>query len=34
MLNFNFEEKALGVVSPAHFAYDFSKKDVSHVTLY
>ena len=26
MLNFNFSEKGLGLVSPSHFAYDFSRK--------
>ena len=26
MLNFNFSEKGLGVVSPSHFQYDFSRK--------
>ena len=26
MLNFNFSEKGLGLVSPPHFVYDFSKK--------
>ena len=26
MLNFDFLEKGLGIVSPSHFAYDFSKK--------
>ena len=26
MLNFYFSEKALGLVSPPHFAYDFSRK--------
>ena len=26
MLNFNFSEKVLGLVSPPHFAYDFSRK--------
>ena len=33
MLNFAFLEKGLGIVSPWHFAYDFSKKNISHVTL-
>ena len=26
MLNFNFPEKDLGLVSPSHFVYDFSRK--------
>ena len=26
MLNFNFSEKSLGLVSPPHFVYDFSRK--------
>ena len=26
MLNFNFSEKGLGLVSPSHFMYDFSRK--------
>ena len=26
MLNFNFSDKSLGLVSPSHFVYDFSKK--------
>ena len=26
MLNFDFLDKGLGIVSPAHFAYDFSTK--------
>ena len=26
MLDFNFSEKGLGLVSPPHFVYDFSKK--------
>ena len=25
MLNFDFLDKSLGIVSPAHFVYDFSK---------
>ena len=25
MLNFNFPEKGLGLVSPPHFMYDFSR---------
>ena len=26
MLNFDFLEKVLGIVSPPHFVYDFSRK--------
>ena len=26
MLNFNFSENSLGLVSPSHFVYDFSRK--------
>ena len=26
MLNLDFSEKGLGIVSPAHFEYDFSRK--------
>ena len=26
MLNFDFLEKGLGIVSPTHFVYDFSRK--------
>ena len=26
MLNFDFIDKGLGIVSPTHFAYDFSTK--------
>ena len=26
MLSFNFSEKGLGLVSPSHFVYDFSRK--------
>ena len=26
MLNFNFSEKGLGLVSPSNFVYDFSRK--------
>ena len=26
MLNFNFSEKGLGLVSPPHFPHDFSRK--------
>ena len=28
MVNFDFLENCLGIVSPPHFAYDFSKKNV------
>ena len=28
MLNFNFFEKVLGIVSPSHFLYDFQRKIV------
>ena len=28
MLNFNFSEKGLGLVSPPDFVYDFSRKIV------
>ena len=31
MLNFDFSEKGLEIVSPPHFVYDFSTKNVSHV---
>ena len=27
MPNFDFLERALGIVSPTHFVYDFSKKE-------
>ena len=26
MLNFNFLDKGLGIVAPAHFVYDFQQK--------
>ena len=29
MLNFNFSEKGLGLVSPPHFVYDFQEKCLS-----
>ena len=29
MLNFDFLEKSLGVVSPPHFLYDFKEKSFS-----
>ena len=28
MLNFDFFKKGLGIVSPPHFVYDFSRKTV------
>ena len=28
MLNFDFADKGLGIVSPAHFMYDFSTKTI------
>ena len=28
MLNFNFLEKSMGIVSPPHFVYDISRKMV------
>ena len=34
MVNFNFSEKDLGLVSPPHFVYDFSKKCVSCYILF
>ena len=37
MFNFDILDKGLGIVSPAHFVYDFSKKkkkNVLHVILY
>ena len=34
MLNFNFPEKGLGLVSAPHFEYGFFKKNVSHVIFY
>ena len=34
MLNFNFSEKGLGLVSPPYFGYDFFKKNVFHVTFF
>ena len=34
MLNFDFLEKRLGIVSPPHFVYDFFKKNVSYVILF
>ena len=34
MLNFDFSEKGQGIVSPSHFVYDFSKKNVFHDIFY
>ena len=34
MLNFDFLEKGLGIVSPPHFVYDFPKKNISQVMFY
>ena len=34
MLNFDFLEKGLGIVSLLHFVYDFSENNVSPVILY
>ena len=34
MFNINVLENGLGIDSPLHFAYDFSKKDVCHVLFY
>ena len=31
MLNFDFSEKGLGIVSPSHFVYNFSKKNISQI---
>ena len=33
MLNFSFLEKGLGIVSPPHFVYDFSRKMVLNASL-
>ena len=33
MLNFGFLDKGLGIVSLAHFVYDFQQKDFSCYTL-
>ena len=33
MINFDFLEKGVGIVSPPHFVYDL-KKNVSHGILY
>ena len=34
MLNFDFLEKSLGIVSSPHFLYGFSRKNVSHAIFY
>ena len=34
MLSFCISEKGQGIVSPPHFVYDFSKKNVSHLIYY
>ena len=34
ILIFDFLEKGLGLVSPPHFEYDFSEKNVSRVAFY
>ena len=34
MLNFDFLEKSLGIVSSPNFVYGFSRKNVSHVIFY
>ena len=34
MLNFDFLEKGLGIVSPPHFLYDFSRKNLMFLMLY
>ena len=34
MLNFDFLEKGLEMVSPSHFENDFSRKSGSHVIFY
>ena len=33
MVNFDFLGKSLGIISPPHFVFDFSKKNVSYVLL-
>ena len=33
MLNFGFLDKGLGIISPAHFVYDFSTKNYSYYIL-
>ena len=34
ILNFDFLEEGLGIVSSLHFEYDFLKKNVCHVVFY
>ena len=34
MRDFNFPEKGLGLVSPPHVVYDFSRKMFFHVIFY
>ena len=34
MLNFDFLEKGVGIVSPPLFVYDLFKKNVSRIILY
>ena len=34
MINFNFLEKGLGIISPPHFVYDLKKKNGSHAIYY
>ena len=34
MVNFDFLEKGLGIVSPPHLVCHFPKKNVSHVIFY
>ena len=34
MLNFNFSEKVLALVSPLHISHIFFNKNASHVTFY
>ena len=34
MLNFDFSEKGLGLVSPPQFVYDFFNKNVAHDIFY
>ena len=31
MVNFDFLGKSLGIISPPHFVFDFSKKNVSSI---
>ena len=34
MLNFNFIEKVLGLVSPPYYVYDFSRNNVTQLVFY